>query len=180
MTRVERIFNARTQQGGAADDIQDMKLRLAMLAAFLVSCAREPIVLVPLPDDVHYPWVDPDARGEGAVETGVSRMQLAVANAVDTASALAGAEVERLERAREEVERRHDPERADRLIDVNNASARRLERLPRVGPAMAARIIEHRPYRTPEDLLRVPGIGPATLEQIRDRISFGLDAEGNP
>lgn len=50
----------------------------------------------------------------------------------------------------------------DRL-NVNTASAEELDRLHGVGPALAARIAEHRerngPFRGPDDLARVPGIG---------------------
>jgi Holliday junction resolvasome RuvABC DNA-binding subunit len=39
-------------------------------------------------------------------------------------------------------------------------------KLPGIGEKMANRIIENRPYKTPKDLLKVPGIGPKTLEKI--------------
>jgi competence ComEA-like helix-hairpin-helix protein len=56
-------------------------------------------------------------------------------------------------------------------IDLNRAGAKELEALPGIGPTLAARIVEVRrragPFLTPEDLLRVPGIGPAKLERIR-------------
>lgn len=55
-------------------------------------------------------------------------------------------------------------------IDLNHASAAELERLPGVGPALAARIVEAREIRmftSLEDLVRVPGIGPATVERLR-------------
>lgn len=59
------------------------------------------------------------------------------------------------------------------LIDLNTSDAGALEQLPGVGPAIAARIIEHRekngPFRSVDDLIEVSGIGPATLEKIRDR-----------
>ena len=55
-------------------------------------------------------------------------------------------------------------------ININTASARQLERLPRVGPATARLIIESRPYTSIEDIMRVRGIGPATFAQIREKI----------
>ncbi len=62
-------------------------------------------------------------------------------------------------------------------IRVNTASVRDLEELPRVGPALAARIVAERerggPFQRPEDLLRVRGIGPKTLALIRARVDFG-------
>ena len=62
-------------------------------------------------------------------------------------------------------------------IDVNRADASALERLPEVGPAIARRIVRSRerdgPFRTLEDLRRVPGIGPVRLEAIRSRATVG-------
>lgn len=57
------------------------------------------------------------------------------------------------------------------LIDLNTATAAELERLPRIGPAMAERIIAGRPYARIEDILRVRGIGPATFQQIKGLIT---------
>lgn len=61
-------------------------------------------------------------------------------------------------------------------VNVNTASAQELEVLPEIGPSLAQRIIEHRkehgPFRRPEDLLAVKGIGPKKLEQIRPFIEF--------
>lgn len=58
-------------------------------------------------------------------------------------------------------------------IDVNRASETDLTRLPRIGPALAARIIEHRPFTSVEDLARVPGIGPRTIERLREHVVLG-------
>ncbi len=58
----------------------------------------------------------------------------------------------------------------DPPIDVNAASEQELQRLPGVGPVTARRIAEARaaaPFKTPDDLRRVKGIGPKTLEAIR-------------
>jgi len=56
-------------------------------------------------------------------------------------------------------------------IDIDRASADVLERLPGIGPGLAARIAADReqrgPFRTPDGLLRVRGIGPRTLAKIR-------------
>jgi competence protein ComEA len=61
-------------------------------------------------------------------------------------------------------------------IDVNRARAADLELLPGVGPMLARRIVEQRDARGPfvaaEDLLRVRGIGPRTLERLRPLLSF--------
>lgn len=59
-------------------------------------------------------------------------------------------------------------------LNVNTATAPELERLPGIGPVLASTIITYReshgPFRSVDDLLKVPGIGPARLSQIRDLI----------
>ena len=56
-------------------------------------------------------------------------------------------------------------------LDVDRASVSDWIRLPGIGPSLAARIVAdraaHGPFVAPEGLLRVPGIGPKTLEKIR-------------
>lgn len=60
-------------------------------------------------------------------------------------------------------------------IDLNTASAGRLEDLPGVGPVLAERIVafreQHGPFATVEGLLDVPGVGEAKLAQMRDAIA---------
>jgi competence protein ComEA len=57
------------------------------------------------------------------------------------------------------------------LLPLNSASAAELEALPGIGPVLATNIVAYReahgPFARIEDLLRVPGIGPAKLEQIQ-------------
>jgi competence protein ComEA len=55
----------------------------------------------------------------------------------------------------------------DELISLNSARSWELERLPGVGPALAARIEAGRPYSRVDELSRVRGIGSVTLERIR-------------
>ncbi len=66
-------------------------------------------------------------------------------------------------------------------LDLNTASADDLARLPRIGSRLAARIVEDRaargPFAAPEALLRVRGIGPATVQAVRDRVTAVLPAE---
>lgn len=52
-------------------------------------------------------------------------------------------------------------------INLNTASQAELESLPKVGPTLARRIIDARPFRRIADLDGVKGIGPKTLEVLR-------------
>ncbi|MGD9789090.1 MAG: helix-hairpin-helix domain-containing protein [Phycisphaerales bacterium] len=69
------------------------------------------------------------------------------------------------------------PSSIARLININTASQSELELLPRIGPALAGRIVEYReehgPFRRPEDLDRVKGIGAKTLERLLPLITTG-------
>jgi competence protein ComEA len=55
-------------------------------------------------------------------------------------------------------------------IDLNTASQRKLETLPGVTPSMARRIVDGRPYRTPDDLVDRDILTERELDRIRDRI----------
>jgi len=65
--------------------------------------------------------------------------------------------------------------RGDGRIDLNTADAATLQTLPRIGPAMAERIIAWRSanggFRSVEDLLSISGIGERTLEAMRDLVA---------
>ena len=56
-------------------------------------------------------------------------------------------------------------------ININTATAGQLQLLPRVGPALAARIIEFRtangPYKAAEELMRVKGIGEKSFLKLK-------------
>jgi competence ComEA-like helix-hairpin-helix protein len=59
------------------------------------------------------------------------------------------------------------------LLDLNTASKKELQSIKGIGPVLAERIIAGRPYRTVDDLLKVKGIGPKTLENIRPYFVVG-------
>jgi competence protein ComEA len=58
----------------------------------------------------------------------------------------------------------------DPPIDVNTATENELQRLPGVGPVIARKIVEARGegrFEVPDDLRRVRGIGPKTMDALR-------------
>jgi len=60
-------------------------------------------------------------------------------------------------------------------IDVNEASAAQLQRLPGIGPKKADLIIKartRRPFRRASDLLRVKGVGRKTLKRMMPMLVF--------
>lgn len=63
---------------------------------------------------------------------------------------------------------------ADGQVNINSASAEQLEMLPRIGPAIAGRIVEYREaqrFEAPEDLLLVKGIGEKTFDLLEDYVT---------
>ena len=67
-------------------------------------------------------------------------------------------------------------------VDLNSASVEELARLPGIGPAKAQAIVSHRsadPFRKPEDLRKVKGIGDKLYEQLKDQITVGGPAAGS-
>jgi competence protein ComEA len=64
-----------------------------------------------------------------------------------------------------------------RRLDLNKATAAELELLPGVGPATAKRIVEYRlehgAFASVDDLDKVKGIGPKTLERLRPLVTAG-------
>ena len=67
-------------------------------------------------------------------------------------------------------------------VDLNSASVEELAQLPGIGPAKAQAIVSHRsanPFRKPEDLRDVKGIGDKLYEQLKDQITVGGPAAGS-
>ena len=61
------------------------------------------------------------------------------------------------------------------LININTASETEFETLSGIGEVLAAAIVDYRtengPFASVDDLESVSGIGPATLEEIRDQVT---------
>jgi competence protein ComEA len=63
------------------------------------------------------------------------------------------------------------------IVDLNLAGPEELARLPGIGPSRAGAIVawraRHGPFRAVQELVRVPGIGPKTVEGLRGRAGVG-------
>ncbi|MFH1014518.1 MAG: helix-hairpin-helix domain-containing protein [Nitrospirota bacterium] len=59
------------------------------------------------------------------------------------------------------------------LLNLNTATEKELQSIKGIGPVFAERIIDGRPYRTVDDLLKVKGISPKKLEKIRPYVVVG-------
>ncbi len=64
---------------------------------------------------------------------------------------------------------------AEGKVNINTATAAELQLLPRIGPAVAERIVEHRkangPFKSAEDLMLVRGIGQKAYELLKPYVS---------
>lgn len=77
---------------------------------------------------------------------------------------------------RDSVLRAARPLGADERVDLDRASARELERLPGIGPGLAARIVAdreaHGSFGGLAGFDRVPGVGPALLGRLAPHAAF--------
>jgi len=57
------------------------------------------------------------------------------------------------------------------FVNINTANENDLKKLPRIGPAIAKRILEYRkvhgPFKSNDDLQKVKGIGKNTFEKLK-------------
>jgi competence protein ComEA len=60
-------------------------------------------------------------------------------------------------------------------VNINTATVQELQLLPRVGPALAQRIVDFRtangPFKAPEELVRVKGIGEKSFANLAPYVS---------
>jgi competence protein ComEA len=69
-------------------------------------------------------------------------------------------------------------------IDMDVATASDIERLPRIGPALASRIVANRdslgPFGSIQELQRVRGIGPSLARILVPHVTFSLQPRPHP
>lgn len=62
------------------------------------------------------------------------------------------------------------------VVNVNSANTTQLALLPRVGPSVAQRIVDYRkqngPFKKPEDLMLVQGIGEKTFQLLKPYVAI--------
>ena len=61
-------------------------------------------------------------------------------------------------------------------VNPNTADEDQLRQLPGVGPQLAGRIVEGRPYQSADDLRQVPGLGDSVLDDIKPFLAFDAPA----
>ncbi|MDI6793391.1 MAG: ComEA family DNA-binding protein, partial [bacterium] len=65
----------------------------------------------------------------------------------------------------------------DKKVNLNTATLEEIESLPKIGPAIAKRIIEYRDthggFKSIEEIIEVKGIGEKTFEKIKGLITVG-------
>ena len=66
-------------------------------------------------------------------------------------------------------------------VNLNTATLSQLEELPGIGPALAARIIEHRQkngaFKSVQDVMAVKGVGEKNFAKIQGFLSVGAPAQ---
>ena len=79
--------------------------------------------------------------------------------------------------ALDDAARRSRPMAPGETVDPNAAEDWELDRLPGVGPTLAASIVADREasgaFRSIDDLTRVRGVGPSTVERLRPHLRLG-------
>ena len=99
------------------------------------------------------------------------------AKAAAVAPQLAGGDLVRQAAQSQRAQALQRPLAEGERVDVDRAAADELERLPRVGPALARRIVAereaHGPFGSLQGLRRVSGIGPKLLHDLEAHVTFG-------
>ncbi len=119
-----------------------------------------------------YKSVDDLAKIKGIGEARVDEIRALVA-VEDPAAPKTKAAPGRMTRRRAgPVEKAVEKAAPGRVINLNTASKGELETLPGIGPVKAQAIIDHRPFKTIEDVMKVSGIKEGEFAKIKHLISI--------
>ena len=70
-----------------------------------------------------------------------------------------------------------------KVVNINSADVSQLAMLPRVGPSVAERIVDYRkengPFKKPEDLMLVQGIGEKTFQLLKPYLAISGESTLN-
>ncbi|MDB6053961.1 MAG: helix-hairpin-helix protein [Verrucomicrobiales bacterium] len=102
-----------------------------------------------------------------AISTKSDTKKVGIVNRTTSVSDPAGAEIKVDKKPRVSVSRVP----AGVRVNINTATKAELEALPEIGPIKAQAIIENRPYKTSEEVMKVPGIKEGTYDSIKDIIT---------
>ncbi len=64
------------------------------------------------------------------------------------------------------------PDKGSLVVNINTATQEELETVPGVGPTRAAQIIAGRPYSTVDELVKLNGIGPAQVADMKPFVAI--------
>lgn len=116
----------------------------------------------------------PDARLVDALAAAGGSLERADLRAINLARPVTDGEQIIVPAEGETPEIPQTPGVVDSKVDLNTADLATLETLPRIGPALAQRIIDWREqnggFRSVDDLLAVPGIGEKLMEGLREQV----------
>lgn len=116
----------------------------------------------------------PDARLVDALAAAGGSLKTADLRAVNLARPLTDGEQIVVPAEGDVPDTPETPGVVDGKVDLNTADLATLETLPRIGPALAQRIIDWREqnggFRSVDDLLAVPGIGEKLMEGLREQV----------
>lgn len=116
----------------------------------------------------------PDARLVDALAAAGGSLESADLRAINLARPVTDGEQIIVPAEGETPEIPQTPGVVDSKVDLNTADLATLETLPRIGPALAQRIIDWREqnggFRSVDDLLAVPGIGEKLMEGLREQV----------
>ncbi len=110
-----------------------------------------------------------EKAGLSPKEIGKLKTSLTAKPAPKPASPAAAPEAQKTGKSVKEKKAAPKPAPGER-VNLNTASQEDLEKLPGIGPTKAKAIIKGRPYKSPEDIMKVRGIKEGTYKKLKDFI----------